>query len=99
MKLDEVVVGPVYLDTNVLYMYLRTDPVYLPAISEFFHRIVRGGIDARIGVPLLMSFSIACCWRTCEIPLEAILWKGCVKTCLVLLQHMDVESLIAFVNW
>lgn len=53
MKLDEVVAGPVYLDTNVLYMYLRADPVYLPAFSVFFHRIVRGEIDARIGVPVI----------------------------------------------
>jgi len=53
MKLDKVVAGPVYLDTNVLYMYLRADPVYLPALSMFFHRIVRGEIDARIGVPVI----------------------------------------------
>ena len=53
MRLDELVTGPVYLVTNVLYMYLRADPAYLPILSTFFHRIVRGEIEARIGVPVL----------------------------------------------
>ena len=34
-------------------MYLRADPDYLPILSTFFHRIVSGEIEARIGVPVL----------------------------------------------
>jgi len=29
MKLDEVDRGSIYIDTNILYMYLRVDPAHL----------------------------------------------------------------------
>ena len=42
MRLDEVVRGRVYVDVNVFYMYLRSDPVYLPMIRGFLERTVQG---------------------------------------------------------
>ena len=53
MKLDEVAGGSLYVDTNVLYMYLRADPVHLPTLITFFSRVVRGAIEAFIGIPVL----------------------------------------------
>ena len=53
MKLDEVLSGPVYLDTNILYMYLRSDPVHLPTLTTFFGRVVRGVIETFVGIPVL----------------------------------------------
>ena len=35
MKLAEVSQGVVYVDTNVLYMYLRADPLHVAAIELF----------------------------------------------------------------
>ena len=46
MKLDELYRGSVYIDTNILYMYLRVDPAHLSAIKVFLSRIVRGQIEA-----------------------------------------------------
>ncbi len=42
--------GSVYVDTNVLYMYLRTDPTHLSTIKTFLERVVRGEIIAFVGV-------------------------------------------------
>lgn len=53
MKLVEVHTGSVYLDTNVLYMYLRGDPVHLPAIRAFLTRVIHGEIEAFVGLPVL----------------------------------------------
>ena len=53
MKLDEVVAGTVYIDTNVLYMHLRVDPAHSPVIKKFLGRIVRGEIEAFVGIPVL----------------------------------------------
>ena len=53
MKLDEVLSGPVYLDTNVLYMYLRSDPLHLPTLTTFFGRVARGVVEAFVGIPVL----------------------------------------------
>lgn len=53
MKLDEVTRGSVYVDTNVLYMYLRSDPKHLPTIRAFLDRVVRGDIEAFVGVLVL----------------------------------------------
>jgi len=50
MKLDEVEQGRVYVDTNVLYMYLRADPVYLPTIERFLQRVVQGDIVAYVSL-------------------------------------------------
>jgi len=52
MKLDEVHSGSVYVDTNVLYMYLRADPTHLPQIKVFLERVVRGDIEAFVGIPV-----------------------------------------------
>jgi predicted nucleic acid-binding protein len=49
MKLDELVGGSIYVDTNVLYMYLRADPDHLPTIKVFLDRVVRGEILALFG--------------------------------------------------
>lgn len=53
MKLDEMTGGSVYIDTNVLYMYLRADPAHLPTISTFLRRVVHGDIEAFVSVPVL----------------------------------------------
>ncbi len=53
MKLDEVSGGPIYVDTNVLYMYLRSDPSHLPTIKAFLERVIRGEIVAFVGIPAL----------------------------------------------
>jgi hypothetical protein len=53
MRLDEVRGGSVYVDTNVLYMYLRADPAHLATIKAFLERIVRGDIEAFVGIPVL----------------------------------------------
>ncbi len=50
MKLDEIGADSVYLDTNVLYMYLRADPKYLPVIKSFLTHVVRGDIVAFVSV-------------------------------------------------
>lgn len=50
MKLDEVMHGKVYVDTNVLYMYLRADAVHLPTIESFLRRVIRGEIAAYVSV-------------------------------------------------
>lgn len=53
MKLDDVSRGSVYVDTNILYMYLRVDPAYLSTIKVFLSRIVRGEIEAVVSIPVL----------------------------------------------
>lgn len=53
MKLDEVLGGSIYVDTNVLYMYLRADPNHLPLIRIFLERMVRGEIETFVGVPVM----------------------------------------------
>lgn len=53
MKLDELCGGSVYVDTNVLYMYLRVDPAHLSAVKVFLSRIVRGQIEAFVSIPVL----------------------------------------------
>jgi len=50
MKLAEVSRGVVYIDTNVLYMYLRADPLHLAAIELFLKRVVRGEITACVSL-------------------------------------------------
>ncbi len=50
MKLDEVRSGSVYVDTNVLYMYLRADPDHLPVIRAFLRQVVRGEIHAFVSI-------------------------------------------------
>ena len=53
MKLDELTSGTVYVDTNVLYMFLRADPVHLPTLRAFLGRVVRGAIAAFVSVLVL----------------------------------------------
>ena len=53
MKLDEVRRGSVYVDTNILYMYLRVDPAHLSAIKVFLSRSIRGEIEAFVSIPVL----------------------------------------------
>jgi hypothetical protein len=53
MKLDDVSRGPVYVDTNILYMYLRLDPAHLSTLKLFLSRIVRGEIDAFVSIPVV----------------------------------------------
>lgn len=53
MRLDELCSGSVYVDTNILYMYLRVDPAHLSAIKVFLSRIVHGEIEAFVGIPVL----------------------------------------------
>lgn len=53
MKLDDVSRGSVYVDTNILYMYLRVDPAHLSAIKVFLSRIVRREIEAFVSIPVL----------------------------------------------
>lgn len=51
MKLDEVRAGRVYLDTNVVYMYLRSAE-HLSVIRPFMEQVVRGQIEAFVSVPV-----------------------------------------------
>jgi len=53
MKLDDVSHGSVYIDTNILYMYLRIDPAHLSTIKAFLSRIVRGEVNAIVSIPVL----------------------------------------------
>jgi predicted nucleic acid-binding protein len=53
MKLDEVPGGSIYVDTNILYMYLRADPTHLSILTTFFRRVVRGAFEAFVGIPVL----------------------------------------------
>ena len=53
MKLDELASGAVYVDTNVWYMYLRTDPVHQQTLTTFFGKVVRGAIEAFVGILVL----------------------------------------------
>ena len=50
MKLDEVVGGRVYVDVNVFYMYLRSDPEHISSIRAFLERIACGDITAYASV-------------------------------------------------
>jgi len=53
MKLDELCGGSVYVDTNILYMYLRVDSAHLATIKVFLNRVVRGEIEAFVSIPVL----------------------------------------------
>lgn len=53
MRLDELSDGRVYVDTNVLYMYLRADTRHLPIIKSFLERMIRGEIEVFVGIPVL----------------------------------------------
>jgi predicted nucleic acid-binding protein len=53
MKLDELRSGSVYIDTNILYMYLRVDPAHLSAIKVFLNRIVSGELEVFLSIPVL----------------------------------------------
>ena len=53
MKLGDVSRGSIYVDTNILYMYLRVDPIHLSTIKVFLSRIVRGEIEAFVSIPVL----------------------------------------------
>jgi len=53
MKLGEILTGTVYVDTNVWYMFLRTDTSSLKTIKLFLRRVVQGKIEAFVGVPVL----------------------------------------------
>jgi predicted nucleic acid-binding protein len=53
MKLDEVLTGAVYVDTNIWYMYLRTDSDSLGRIRLFLERVIRGEMEAFVSVPVL----------------------------------------------
>jgi predicted nucleic acid-binding protein len=59
MRLDEVPPGPVYVDTNVWHMYLRSDRQYLAVVRSFLERVIKGEIVALVGV--WMSCFTACC--------------------------------------
>lgn len=53
MRLDSLSRGAVYVDTNILYMYLRADAVHLSVIKSFLKQTVRGDLEAYIGIPVL----------------------------------------------
>lgn len=53
MKLDEFTYDSVYVDTNILYMYLRVDPSHLTTIKVFLSRIIHGEIEAFVSIPVL----------------------------------------------
>jgi predicted nucleic acid-binding protein len=53
MRLDDLTGGRVYIDTNVLYMYLRADTAHLLTIRSFLERVIQGEIEAFVGVPVL----------------------------------------------
>lgn len=50
MKLEDVVTGRLYIDVNVFYMVLRSDPEHLEALRSFFQRVVKGDIAAYTSV-------------------------------------------------
>ncbi len=53
MKLDKLSAEVVYVDTNILYMYLRADPVYLPAIKRFLVRMINGEVEVYVSILVL----------------------------------------------
>ena len=53
MKLDDVLAGTIYVDTNIWYMYLRSDSDCLGRIRLFLERVVRGEMEAFVSVPVL----------------------------------------------
>lgn len=52
MKLDEVVGGALYVDTNVWYMYLRADDTTRLILTTFIGRVVRGHCEVFVGIPV-----------------------------------------------
>lgn len=42
MKLDQVTSGRIYVDVNVFYMYLRSDPEHVGSTRSLLQRMVRG---------------------------------------------------------
>ena len=53
MRLDDLAVGAVYVDTNIWYMYLRADSAHQRMLTTFFGRVVRGAIEAFAGILVL----------------------------------------------
>lgn len=53
MNLDDISQCAVYVDTNILYMFLRIDPAHSSAIKVFLSRIVSGEIEAFVSIPVL----------------------------------------------
>jgi hypothetical protein len=51
MKLDEVLSGALYVDTNVWYMYLRADAVTRSVLTTFVGRVVRGSCGGLCWAP------------------------------------------------
>ena len=62
-KLDEVPGGSIYVDTNILYMYLRADPTPPPILTTFFRRVVRGAFEAFVVYPCWTNSFTGCCWH------------------------------------
>ena len=52
MRLDKISTGSIYIDTNVLYMYLRVDSNYIEIIRTFLNRVINGQIEVFVGVPV-----------------------------------------------
>jgi predicted nucleic acid-binding protein len=52
MKVDEVVSGALYVDTNVWYMYLRADAATRSVLTTFVKRVVGGNCEAFVGIPV-----------------------------------------------
>jgi predicted nucleic acid-binding protein len=50
MKLDEVLSGALYVDTNVWYMYLRADAATRSVLTPFVRRVVSGSCEAFVGI-------------------------------------------------
>lgn len=46
MRLDEITSGSIYVDANVLYMYLRADPAHMPIIKAFLALMEHLGLAA-----------------------------------------------------
>lgn len=51
MKLVDVLSGTVYVDTNVLYMYLRSDSETTAAVKTLLERVVLGKVLAVVSIP------------------------------------------------
>ena len=53
MKLDDLSAEVAYVDTNIFYMYLRADPVYLPAIKRFLKQVINGKVEVYVSILVL----------------------------------------------
>jgi predicted nucleic acid-binding protein len=92
MKLDELAGGAVYVDTNVWYMYLRTDPVYQQTLTTFLGRVVRGAIEAFVGILVLDELFYRLLLARVKDATGRTLLKSCVPTCQAPLQPMVTQS-------